>query len=333
MEVSSLGLNFKRPNETERTNRAVTISDAENAEMTSARKNKRQTVRPTCTRLEKILHVPMPVLDHGFIRVVDYMGEDSSIVQAARVSYGRGTRRKTQDRDLIHYLMRHNHTTPFEMAEIKLHVKLPIFVARQWIRHRTASVNEYSARYSLLDKEFYLPEARHLAAQSFTNRQGRMDTVSDDEASYVLQILREDAEIAYEHYLDLLNEDEEGNTRTEKRAGLARELARMNLSVNFYTQWYWKIDLHNLMRFIRLRSDSHAQYEIRAYAETLMKVLKLWVPITAEAFREYQLESISLSASAINVLRKRLQGEVVDARSSGLSRREWDEVSRTFDLS
>ena len=291
-----------------------------------------KTRRPTSAGLEEILHLPLPVLDHGFVRVVDYMGDDSSVVQAARVSYGRGTRRTTEDRNLIHYLMRHHHTTPFEMAEIKLHVKLPIFVARQWIRHRTASVNEYSARYSVLDREFYLPDPSHLAAQSPTNRQGRALSLKEEEASRVLTILRGDAETAYEHYLELLNEDMDGNRRSTERLGLARELARMNLSVNFYTQWYWKIDLHNFMRFLRLRSDVHAQHEIRAYAEALIDVLERWVPITAEAFHEHQLGSVQLSATAVRVVRQMLKGGSVSERDSGLSRREWNELIKAFDL-
>ena len=295
-------------------------------------KTELSTRRPTSVGLEEILYQPIPVLDHGFVRVVDYMGDDSSIVQAARVSYGKGTRRINEDRGLIRYLLRHRHTTPFEMAEIKLHVKLPIFVARQWIRHRTASVNEYSARYSVLDREFYLPQREHLAAQSSENRQGRNNSLTDSEASHVLRLLRTDSENAYEHYLYFLNEDSCGTRRSGERIGLARELARINLSVNFYTQWYWKIDLHNFMRFLQLRADSHAQYEIRAYAETLLDVLERWVPLTAEAFHEHQLGAVHLSATAVRVIRDRLQGKVIDPEECGLSRREWEELVDTFGL-
>src|SRR5438874_2400094 len=202
-----------------------------------------ETRRATVPALEAILYEPLPVLDHGFVRVVDYMGDDAAIVQAARVSYGRGTRKVSEDRGLINYLMRHRHTTPFEMCEIKYHVKLPIFVARQWIRHRTANVNEYSARYSILDREFYIPAPEHLAAQSMANRQGRGEVLSGQEADRVLDFLREDAARCHDHYVWMLNEDDPGTPRDPARLGLARELARMNLTLNTYTQWYWKIDL------------------------------------------------------------------------------------------
>jgi thymidylate synthase (FAD) len=198
------------------------------------------TRRATVPALEEILYEAVPVLDHGFVRVIDYMGDDAAVVQAARVSYGRGTKKVSEDKALIFYLLRHRHTTPFEMCEIKYHVKLPIFIARQWIRHRTANVNEYSARYSILDNEFYLPAPQQLAAQSSTNRQGRGDTLTGDEAKRVLDLLREDSERAYRGYVELLNEDEEGRVIDPGRSGLARELALMNLSLNFYTQWYWK---------------------------------------------------------------------------------------------
>jgi thymidylate synthase (FAD) len=243
-------------------------------ELEEVKSARHETRRPTVVALEEILFTPFPVLDHGFVRVVDYMGDAAAIVQAARVSYGRGTRTLSEDRALIRYLLRNRHSTPFEMAEIKLHVKLPIFVARQWIRHRTANVNEYSARYSILDKEFYIPDRRQLAAQSTQNRQGRTNLVDDAEADGVLALLRRDSERAYEGYAELLNEDEAGVAIDPARAGLARELARINLSLNFYTQWYWKIDLHNLMHFLRLRADSHAQYEIRAYAEQILSIVK-----------------------------------------------------------
>lgn len=308
------------------------IDKGEKAQVAEARGYQKYTRRPVSCGLEDILHEVMPVLDHGFVRVVDYMGDDSSVVQAARVSYGRGTKRRSQDRDLINYLMQHHHTTPFEMAEIKLHVKLPIFVARQWIRHRTASVNEYSARYSVLDREFYVPEPKRLAAQSSTNRQGREKLLEEAEASHVLGLLRDDAEKAYDHYLDLLNEDSQGNRRRADRLGLARELARMNLSVNFYTQWYWKVDLHNFMRFLQLRADPHAQFEIRAYAEVLIDILERWVPLTAEAFHEFRLGAMQLSATAIKVIKERLSGEAVCQKDSGLSKREWDDLAKVFEL-
>ena len=243
----------------------------------TARAERAETRRAVVPALEDILYEAVPVLDHGFVRVVDYMGDDSAVVQAARVSYGKGTKKVSEDAGLINYLLRHRHTTPFEMCEIKYHVKLPIFVARQWIRHRTASVNEYSARYSILDNEFYLPAPEHLAAQSATNRQGRGALVEGDQAHEVLDLLRADAERAYRDYEWLLNADETGTAIDPSRDGLARELARMNLSLNFYTQWYWKTDLHNLMHFLSLRADSHAQYEIRAYADVMLDGMARWV--------------------------------------------------------
>ena len=191
----------------------------------------------------------MPVLDHGFVRVVDYMGDDTSIVQSARVSYGKGTKKVSTDSGLIKYLMRHRHSTPFEMCEIKYHIKLPIFIARQWIRHRTANVNEYSARYSIMDKEFYVPERENLAAQSTNNRQGRGELINGKQADNILKILKEDAERNYQHYEEMLNEKYDGSIIDDKKQGLARELARMNLTLNSYTQWYWKTDLLNLLNF------------------------------------------------------------------------------------
>ena len=285
------------------------------------------TRRATAPALEAILGEALPVLDHGFVRTVDYMGDDAAIVQAARVSYGAGTRRARDDEALIRYLMRHRHTTPFEMCEIKLHVKLPVFVARQWIRHRTASVNEYSARYSLLDREFYIPEAGHLAVQSAANRQGRGAALEGAEAERVRELLTEDAERAYAHYLEMLNEDEDGARRDETKPGLARELARIGLPVNIYTQWYWKIDLHNLFHFLLLRADPHAQYEIRAYAETILeRIVRPWVPMAHRAFADYALGGARLSAGALAVVKRMLAGEDVARAESGLGPREWREL-------
>jgi thymidylate synthase (FAD) len=284
------------------------------------------TRRATVPGLEEILYQPIPVLDHGFVRVIDYMGDDAAVVQAARVSYGKGTKRVSEDRALIHYLMRHRHTTPFEMCEIKYHVKLPIFVARQWIRHRTANVNEYSARYSILDKEFYLPAPEQLAAQSKSNRQGRGAALEPADAARVLNLLREDAERAYRGYAEMLNEDEEGRVLDAGRDGLARELARMNLSLNFYTQWYWKTDLFNLLNFLSLRADAHAQYEIRVYAEAMIGTLERWVPITADAFRQHRLGGAHLSAAALELVKRLIAGEKVTQEQSGLGKREWAEL-------
>jgi thymidylate synthase (FAD) len=285
------------------------------------------TRRVTVPALEKLLYEELAILDHGFIRVIDYMGDDSAVVQAARVSYGTGTKRRSEDRGLIFYLMRHGHTTPFEMAEIKLHVRLPIFVARQWIRHRTASVNEYSARYSIVDKEFYIPGEEHLAGQSGTNKQGREAPLSREEAMTIMRLLREDAARNYEHYIWMLNEGEHG-AADPKRFGLARELARMNLTLTTYTQWYWKIDLHNLLKFLKLRSDSHAQYEIRAYAVKILEIVRQWVPITYEAFVEYGLESVTLSKRAMLAISRMVSGENVSREQVGLSSREWDELMK-----
>ena len=273
-----------------------------------------------------MLYEPLPVLDHGFIRVVDYMGDDEAIVQAARVSYGRGTRRTSEDQGLINYLMRHRHTTPFEMCEIKYHVKLPIFVARQWIRHRTANVNEYSARYSILDNDFYIPAPEHLASQATTNRQGREQVLEGAAAQRVLDLLSKDAERAYKGYIDLLNEDGSGAPIDPASPGLARELARLNLTLGFYTQWYWKTDLHNLMHFLSLRADPHAQYEIRAYAEAMLGTLARWVPMTYAAFLEYRMNAALISATGLAVIRRLLAGETVAPETSGLSRREWREL-------
>ena len=296
------------------------------AEIDALRARSFQTRRATVPALEEILYQPLPVLDHGFVRVIDYMGDDAAVVQAARVSYGRGTKRAREDAGLIRYLMRHAHTTPFEMCEIKFHVKLPIFVARQWIRHRTANVNEYSARYSILDREFYIPAPEHLGAQSTSNRQGRGELLEGDEAAHVLDLLRADAQQAYDHYQEMLNEDVEGNVIDPARQGLARELARMNLPLSFYTQWYWKIDLLNLLHFLWLRHDDHAQHEIRAYAAAMLETVERWAPLTFEAFMDYRIGGAALSRKGLQVVRKMLAGEPVDRESSGMSRAEWREL-------
>ena len=290
------------------------------------------TKRVTAPELEKILYDAIPILDHGFIRVIDYMGDDTSIVQAARVSYGKGTKKVSTDSGLIKYLMRHWHSTPFEMCEIKYHIKLPIFIARQWIRHRTANVNEYSARYSILDKEFYLPKAEHLAAQSQNNRQGRGQVLEGDKAKKVLDLLKSDAEQTYKNYEMMLNEKYDGSTIDKNSPGLARELARMNLTLNTYTQWYWKTDLLNLMNFIRLRADTHAQYEIRAYADVMLNTLKKWVPTTYEAFLDYRIGGIELSSKGKTVIQKIINNEEVELENSGLSKREWNELMDGMNL-
>jgi len=299
-------------------------------EISDQQTQKNTTKRVTSPELEKILYDAVPVLDHGFVRVVDYMGDDSSVVQSARVSYGKGTKKVSTDSGLIKYLMRHRHSTPFEMCEIKYHVKLPIFIARQWIRHRTANVNEYSARYSILDKEFYIPSKDHLAAQSTSNRQGRGDLISGKQADKILNILKKDADQTYDNYELMLNERFDGTTINENNKGLARELARMNLTLNTYTQWYWKTDLLNLLNFLSLRSDSHAQYEIRAYADVMVDSLKKWVPITFDAFMDYRVGGMELSSKGKSVIQKMIKGEKCEFESSLLSKREWNELMESF---
>ncbi|WP_127902534.1 FAD-dependent thymidylate synthase [Solirhodobacter olei] len=287
------------------------------AEIEAARANPQPTLRAVSAGMEAQLYRAHEVLDHGFVRVIDYMGDDAAIVQAARVSYGAGTKHVSNDEGLIRYLMRHWHSTPFEMCEVKFHVKLPVFVARQWIRHRTANVNEYSARYSILDREFYIPEPAALAAQSTVNNQGRGEVLAGEEAARVLAWLKSDAAQAYDHYEAMLSQ--------EGQQGLARELARMNLPANIYTQWYWKIDLHNLFHFLRLRADAHAQYEIRIYAEAMAKLVADWVPLAFRAFEDYRMGGVTLSAKAVDCVKRMLKGEEVTQETSGMSKGEWRE--------
>ena len=307
------------------------LTKEQKSEILEQQSQKNVTKRVTSPELEKILYEALPVLDHGFVRVVDYMGDDSSIVQSARVSYGKGTKKVSTDEGLIRYLLRHWHSTPFEMCEIKYHIKLPIFIARQWIRHRTANVNEYSARYSILDKEFYIPAPDKLAAQAVNNRQGRGDLLEGEQAQEVLNILKEDSQRTYENYEKMLNERYDGSTIDENKSGLARELARMNLTLNSYTQWYWKTDLLNLMNFLFLRADMHAQYEIRVYAEAMIETLKKWVPITHSSFLDYRVGAAHISAKGLNIIKSMLSGGKVDLESSGLSKREWNELMQVLD--
>lgn len=282
-----------------------------------------KTMRTISPGLEEVLYKPFKVLDHGFVRVIDYMGTDSSIVQAARVSYGAGTKKVNEDRGLINYLMRHQHTTPFEMCEIKLHVRLPIFVARQWIRHRTASVNEYSARYSVLNNEFYVPEPENISIQSTINKQGRSldDKMDENHSALIKKIIKEACEDSYAKYSNLIN-----------NYSLTRELARTILPVNVYSEWYWKIDLHNLLHFLKLRADPHAQYEIRCYADIILDLVKKWVPFTYEAFINYKKDSAVVSKKNLDLLKRLLKGEKVNQDASGLSKGEWAEFIDTFDL-
>lgn len=298
------------------------VTPEQQAEIDELRSTPRPTLRAVSEGMENHLYIGHEVLDHGLVRVIDYMGDDSAITQAARVSYGRGTKSVSNDEGLIRYLMRHWHSTPFEMCEVKFHVKLPVFVARQWIRHRTANVNEYSARYSILDREFYIPAPEQLAAQSTVNNQGRGLVLQGEEAARVLDLLREDATRSYDHYEAMLSQD--------GQQGLARELARMNLPANVYTQWYWKVDLHNLFHFLRLRADAHAQYEIRAYAETMCQIVKDWVPLAYAAFEDYRLGGVQMSAKGVEVLKRRLAGEAVTQENSGMSKGEWREFESVW---
>jgi thymidylate synthase (FAD) len=305
------------------------ITQDQLGEIAALRANPVQTLRAISEGAEKHLYTAYPVLDHGFVRMVDYMGNDAAICQAARVSYGTGTKSVQDDAGLINYLMRHWHSTPFEMCEIKLHVKLPIFVARQWIRHRTANVNEYSARYSILDREFYIPSPEHLAAQSTINNQGRGAKLTDEESARVLEILQGDCDRAYDHYLEMVAEA--GPDGIAKQ-GLARELARMNLPTNIYTQWYFKLDLHNLFHLLRLRADSHAQYEIRVYAEEICKIVADWVPAAFAAFEDHRMKATNLSGKALDCVARMLGGEEVTQETSGMSKGEWRELQTTFKL-
>lgn len=312
----------------------MSITKTQLEEVNLLRENKFTTLRPISEDLEKILYQIFPVLDHGFVRVVDYMGNDSSIVQAARVSYGKGTKKVNEDRGLINYLMRHRHTTPFEMCDIKFHIKLPIFIARQWIRHRTASVNEYSARYSVLEDEFYIPAPENIAAQSKKNHQGRDEgrRLTDIEQNRILEILKADSRNGYDHYLEMMNEDKNGNIIDESKDGVARELARMNLSLNCYTEWYWKINLHNLFHFLALRADSHAQYEIREYANIMLNMVQKWVPHAYSAFEKYRMGGKEFSRDEIAIIKKLIKGNQVTQENSNLSKREWGELKDLLDF-
>ena len=293
------------------------LTPEQQAEIDDLRAHPTPTLRAVSPGMEQHLYKAQQVLDHGFVRVIDYMGDDAAICQAARVSYGKGTKSVQNDEGLIRYLMRHWHSTPFEMCEVKLHVKLPVFVARQWIRHRTANVNEYSARYSILDREFYIPAPEHINAQSVVNNQGRGTVLEGEEAARVLEILKADSTRCYDNYEAMISQDGQD--------GLARELARMNLPANIYTQWYWKVDLHNLFHFLRLRADSHAQYEIRVYADAICAMVADWVPAAYKAFEDYRLGGATLSGKSLDCIKRMLAGEDVSQETSGMSKGEWRE--------
>lgn len=268
-----------------------------------------------------IKNLNIPCLDHGFIRVVDTMGNDSSVVQAARVSYGDGTTTKHDDRGLIRYLMRHWHSTPFEMCEIKLHMKMPIFVARQWIRYRTANVNEYSGRYSVMSDEFYLPDIGRFSLQSTSNKQGSGETMDEDIARVLQEEMRGDQRRVYNNYMDYVEKD---------GLNLSRELARINLPVSNYTEWYWKIDLHNLLHVLNQRADTHAQYETRVYAEAIERVIAGWCPEVYEAYLEYRKYAVSVSRTGQALIHKMLAGQRITYENSGMSKGEWHEFKTTW---
>jgi len=247
---------------------------------------------------DALLDQPIPVLDKGFVRLVDYLGGDQRIVQAARVSYGAGTKSVRQDRGLIHYLMKHEHTSPFEQVVLTFHTKMPIFVARQWVRHRTARLNEISGRYSIMRDEFYVPETDQLRVQSADNKQARgEETLPAESAETIRQEMAEDQGLLYRHYEGMLE------------TGLAREIARANLPLSLYTEWYWQCDLHNLLRFLRLRLDAHAQYEIRVYAEAMATCVRAVAPIAFEAFEEHVMGAVTLSRAEAQQLGAMLQGK------------------------
>ncbi len=275
--------------------------------------------------LNQIIGQEFKCLDKGFIRLIDVMGDDSSIVQSARVSYGKGTKSVNVDRELIRYLMRHRHTSPFEMVEFKFHIKLPIFVARQWIRHRTANVNEYSGRYSEMKDEFYVPELEQIRTQSILNKQGRdEEKLPENVAMSILNILKDSQSKLYSQYQEMLEQN------------LVRELARINLPLSTYTEWYWKIDLHNLLHFLKLRLDWHAQYEIRVYAEKIADILKIAIPMSWQAFEDYILEGITFSKQELSILKnlinlEKLNDEIIEnAEIKGLEAREFKMKLKIF---
>lgn len=297
------------------------LTPEQTQEIAEARNASALTLRPTSPGAESIIHSPIQLLDHGMLRLVDYMGTDASIPQAARTSYGKGTRVMSDDTALVRYLMRHFHSTPFEMAQAKFHVICPIFVARQWFRHRTGTFNEYSARYSILEREFYIPEPEHLAVQSKDNKQGRGAILGPEDSARVLGMLRDDAARCYDTYTDLINPEE---------TALARELARINLPVSVYTQFYWTVNLWNLFHFVKLRADPHAQYEIRVYADAIMdQILDPWVPIATQAFRDYRLGALTLSRQSVALIQAALEGRTLDGLEKP-GKRELAELTAQF---
>jgi thymidylate synthase (FAD) len=269
----------------------------------------------TSPEAETLLDQEIPVLDHGFVRLVDYMGNDRRIVQAARVSYGDGTKTFRDDEILIDYLLRHQHTSPFEHVVLELHCKMPIFVARQWVRHRTARINEISGRYSVMADEFYLPPQDQIKGQSEDNKQGRsLHEVPREMQSKVLDLLRRDQGNVYASYDELI------------RDGIARELARINLPLSLYTQWYWQMDLHNLFHFLEVRMDAHAQWEIRQYATAIGRITRAVAPMAYAAFEQHRLNGKHFSSEEIEVIKGLIRGEPNPLK--GLKRQEFDEKLR-----
>jgi thymidylate synthase (FAD) len=311
------------------------------------------------TKQSEIINDPkyIPVLDHGFVGLVEYMGSDASIAQSARVSYGEGTKKVNEDRNLIRYLVRHKHTSPLEMAEFRFHVKMPIFVARQWVRHRTANLNEYSGRYSVMSDEFYTPDLERIQPQSTTNNQGSSGKLSDKEANFSQSIMRDNSSNCLDSYRLLLNEysvskiesDVYFTGETEERQGVSRELSRIVLPVSNYTEMYWKLDLHNIFHFLNLRLDAHAQWEIQEYGKAMYELIKPVVPTATEAFEDYIRQQVTFSRMENNLLKDLLKSNlsakekfnslVADlgsedavAKQYGLSKREWDEFKKKLNL-
>lgn len=278
--------------------------------------------RPRVPEVEAILGVPIRVLDHGFVRLVDYMGDDAAIVQAARVSYGAGTKKRSEDSALIRYLLRHKHTSPFEMVETKFHIKAPIFVARQWVRHRTASANEISGRYSILTDEMYIPDDTQISFQSSDNKQGRSTTeVPREVRERVRELLLAGQREAYAGYQELID------------AEIARELARIALPVSVYTEWYWKMNLHNLFHFLTLRADAHAQFEIRIYAEAICLIVQRLAPVAYQAFVDYSRDAVNLSGPEREIVARALRGEPIRPEDwKRIGKRERAEFARKFGI-
>lgn len=277
-------------------------------------------MRPVSAELEQLLGKEIPVLDKGFVRVIDYMGNDAAVVQAARVSYGQGTKSVSSDTGLIRYLLSNAHTSPFEMCELKVHMKLPIFVARQMVRHRTANINEYSGRYSVMNDEWYVPDDSHILQQDTTNKQGSSGFVDKVTRMLFKDSMNQACANSFSWYNKFLER------------GVSRETSRIALPLNTYTEWYWKCDLHNLLRFLTLRADSHAQYEVRAYAYVLGDIVKQWTPITYQAWVDYEFEKFVLSSKSKRILKQALSGQPISQQGSGLTKREWMQLINEFDL-